>query len=75
MKKEYVKPTLLVLTTEPSQIMVGSPGSEGGGMGGVIEGEDGEDSGLGGNIPDDDGGNVDEGGSLSKGGLWDEYTW
>lgn len=73
MKKEYVKPTLLVLTTEPSQIMATSPGSEEGGMGGVVEG--GGDSGLGGDIPDDDGGNVDEGGSLSKGGLWDEYTW
>lgn len=72
MKKEYVKPTLLVLATEPSQIMVGSPGSEGGHKP-VIDG--GEDSGMEGEIPDDDGGNVDEGGSLSKGGLWDEYTW
>lgn len=70
MKKEYVKPTLLVLATEPSQIMVGSPGSEGG-----------EDIGWGTggeNVPGgnpDEGDADDEGGSLSKGGLWDEYTW
>lgn len=62
MKKEYVKPTLLVLATEPSQIMATSPGddtnldpdTEGGPSYG---GDDGPDE------------------SLSKGGLWDEYTW
>lgn len=69
MKKEYVKPTLLVLTTETSQIMATSPGSEGGGMGGVIEGEEGEDTGLEGGVGED----YEPIGS--KGGLWDEYTW
>lgn len=71
MKKEYVKPTLLVLTTEPSQIMVGSPGSEGGGkIPEVDDGNGGED------VPPSVGEEGDsEGGSLSKGGLWDEYTW
>lgn len=63
MKKEYVKPTLLVLATEPSQIMATSPG-EGdkevdwdteGGPGG---GEEELDPAM-----------------TSKGGLWDEYTW
>lgn len=68
MKKEYVKPTLLVLATEPSQIMATSPG---------------EDVNAGANIPgqgdqpitDDteDPDAPDE--NLSKGGLWDEYTW
>lgn len=66
MKKEYVKPTLLVLTTEPSQIMATSPGSDEGGMGGVVEGED---TGLEGGVED----NLEPIGS--KGGLWDEYTW
>lgn len=72
MKKEYVKPTLLVLATEPSQIMATSPGSEGdgtGGMDGNIEGGDGTD--LDGKIEDDAPPAV--GGT--KGGLWDEYTW
>ena len=68
MKKEYVKPTLLVLATEPSQIMATSPGDETGGMGGTIEGG-GTD--LDGEIEDDAPPAV--GGT--KGGLWDEYTW
>lgn len=68
MKKEYVKPTLLVLATEPSQIMATSPGEDIN-AGANIPGQGNQD------ITDDDDGNVDEGGSLSKGGLWDEYTW
>lgn len=67
MKKEYVKPTLLVLATEPSQIMATSPGSEEGGKTPEVDG-DGFSSEVGG---DDE----SEGGSLSKGGLWDEFTW
>ncbi|MEE1317256.1 MAG: hypothetical protein U0K35_08525 [Prevotella sp.] len=69
MKKEYVKPTLLVLATEPSQIMVGSPGSEEG-----DEKYDWDSDGDG--IPDSNG-NEDEseGETVAKGGLWDEYTW
>lgn len=70
MKKEYIKPTLLVIKTEPSQIMATSPGSEGdgtGGMGGIIDGE--EDTDLDGKIED----NLEP--ISSKGGLWDEYTW
>ena len=72
MKKEYIKPTLLVIKTEPSQIMATSPGSEGdgtGGMGGIIDGEEGEDTGLEGGI----GNEYDP--VCTKGGLWDEYTW
>ena len=68
MKKEYVKPILLVLATEPSQIMAGSPGEDIN-AGANIPGQGNQD------ITDGDDGNVDEGGSLSKGGLWDEYTW
>lgn len=69
MKKEYVKPTLLVLATEPSQIMATSPG-EGGED---IEWGTGGENVPGGNPEEGDA--DDEGGSLSKGGLWDEYTW
>lgn len=66
MKKEYVKPTLLVLTTEPSQIMAGSPGS-------VVPGVDMGDGGEGG----DDDYDVEEDLEpvTTKGGLWDEFTW
>ena len=68
MKKEYVKPTLLVLATEPSQIMATSPGSEEGWLGGNVN--------LGGDGDDDD---YEIGDDLepvtTKGGLWDEYTW
>ena len=70
MKKEYIKPTLLVIKTEPSQIMATSPGSEGDGTGGIdgtIDG--GEDTDLDGKIED----NLEP--ISSKGGLWDEYTW
>ena len=68
MKKEYVKPTLLVIATEPSQIMATSPGSEGDGLGGNVN--------LGGDGDDDDYeiGN-DDPPAVTKGGLWDEYTW
>lgn len=71
MKKEYVKPTLLVLATEPSQIMVGSPGSEGGGkIPEVDDGNGGDD------VPPIVGGDDEsEGETVAKGGLWDEYTW
>ena len=72
MKKEYIKPTLLVIKTEPSQIMATSPGSEGDGLGGNVN--------LGGD-GDDDNYEIDEGEDgeglppAAKGGLWDEYTW
>lgn len=70
MKKEYVKPTLLVLATEPSQIMATSPGDEGGHKPEIDDGNGGDD------VPPSVGEEGDsEGGSLSKGGLWDEYTW
>lgn len=72
MKKEYVKPTLLVLTTEPSQIMVGSPGS-------VVPGVDTNGDGV---IDEKDDIGYDDGEDgeglppvCTKGGLWDEYTW
>ena len=70
MKKEYIKPTLLVIKTEPSQIMATSPGSEGddtGGMGDFVEGGEGTD--LDGEIGDE------YEPVCTKGGLWDEYTW
>lgn len=68
MKKEYVKPTLLVLATEPSQIMATSPGEGGENIGWGPEGEGTPD----GNENEDDAG---DDGSFSKGGLWDEFTW
>ena len=67
MKKEYVKPTLLVLATEPSQIMVGRPGSEG--DEGDKEVDWGTEGGPGGGEEELDPA------MTSKGGLWDEYTW
>ena len=67
MKKEYIKPTLLVIKTEPSQILAGSQGDETGGIDGVIEGGEGTDL---------DGEIGDEYEPVStKGGLWDDYTW
>lgn len=67
MKKEYIKPTLLVIKTEPSQILAGSQGDETGGIDGTIEGGEGTD--LDGEIGDE------YEPVCTKGGLWDEYTW
>ena len=71
MKKEYIKPSLLLLATEPSQILAGSQGGDG-----IVEGELGGAGGTGmeGDIDSEDDG-ADEGGSLSKGGLWDDLYW
>lgn len=59
MKKEYVKPTLLVLATEPSQIMATSPGE--GGL--DVETDNGPDYG-GEDLP-----------PTTKGNLWDDFSW
>jgi hypothetical protein len=64
MKKEYIKPTLLVIKTEPSQILAGSQGDDedpdvNWGTEGGPEGGEGE---------------LDPA-TPAKGGLWDEYTW
>lgn len=68
MKKEYVKPTLLVLATEPSQIMATSPD-------GVVPGVDTNGDGI---VDERDDIGFEEEldpGVGTKGGLWDEYTW
>lgn len=68
MKKEYVKPTLLVLTTEPSQIMATSPGD-------ITAGVDTNGDGI---VDERDDIGFEEEldpGVGTKGGLWDEYTW
>lgn len=69
MKKEYIKPTLLVIKTEPSQILAGSQGE-------VVPGVDTNGDGI---VDDrDDIGfeeELDPGVGGTKGGLWDEYTW
>ena len=66
MKKEYVKPTLLVLATEPSQIMATSPGSEG---------DEGDTDVNWGTEGGPEGGEEELDPATTKGGLWDEYTW
>ncbi len=69
MKKEYIKPTLLVIKTEPSQILAGSQGEETGGMGGNVDLGDGDDYEI------DEGEDGEGLPPAAKGGLWDEYTW
>ena len=72
MKKEYIKPSLLLLVAEPSQILAGSQGGDGnGGMYPDVDGDGIPDYGG----DDGDGGDADEGGNLSKGGLWDDLYW
>ena len=66
MKKEYIKPSMLLLVAEPSQILAGSQGGDGnGGMYPDVEGEDTPGY----------GGDADEGSTVSKGGLWDDLYW
>lgn len=66
MKKEYIKPTLLVIKTEPQQIMATSPGSEG---------DEGDKDYNWDTEGGPGGGGEDDPPAVTKGGLWDEYTW
>ena len=71
MKKEYIKPTLLVIKTEPSQILAGSQGE-------VVPGVDTNHDGVVDERDDigfDDGEDGEGLPPAAKGGLWDEYTW
>lgn len=70
MKKEYIKPVILVYDAEPPQLMAVSQGDDG--YEGALGGAGGTD--MEGKIEENDD-DAYEGGSLSKRGLWDDLYW